>query len=65
VARITSRKVLNISEEGGLTAFLSNVLVLSHPHGEVFSHMQMELPVFQFEPVASCPVHCRNSMALS
>lgn len=33
------------------------VPVLCNLHNEeVISHMQMELPVFHFEPVASCPV---------
>ena len=33
------------------------VPVLGHPQSkEVFSHVQMELPVFQFVPIAPCPV---------
>lgn len=30
-----------------------------YPHSEeAFSHVQMKLPMFQFEPVASCSVAC-------
>uniref|UniRef100_A0A8B9Q4U4 Transmembrane protein 19 n=1 Tax=Apteryx owenii TaxID=8824 RepID=A0A8B9Q4U4_APTOW len=33
------------------------VPVLCHPHSkEVFHYVQLELPVFQFVPIASCPV---------
>ena len=32
------------------------VPVLGHPQSKVFPHIQMELPVFQFVPIAPCPV---------
>jgi len=45
---------LNISIEGHSTTSLA---VLCHPHcKEVFLHVQMELPVVQFVPVAPCSV---------
>jgi len=31
-----------------------SVPVLCHPHSEVFSYVPVELPVFQYEPTASC-----------
>ena len=32
------------------------VPVLCHPQSEVLPHVQMELPMLQFVPVAPCPV---------
>ena len=50
--------VLNISEyQWGRLYSLSgqSVLVLSHPHSKILPRVQVELPVHQFLPIASCP----------
>ena len=38
--------------------------IISHPHNEVFSHVQMELPILYFKPVASCPAARQASSKL-
>ena len=56
--RATSRRLLNISKDGESTTSLGNLcqcLVTSHSQ-KVFPDVQREPPVFQFVPIASCPV---------
>jgi len=55
--RKASGWVSSISREGGTTTSGQPVPVLCHPQGEeVFSHVFMELTVFQFVPLTTCHV---------
>jgi len=54
--RKASRRFLNISREGDSTTSLDCLSQLSHSQRKVVSHVQMEHPVFQFVPIASCAI---------
>lgn len=49
------RKILNLSREGDSATSLGNLFQFSVSL-TVFPHTEMELPVFQFVPVASCAI---------
>jgi len=58
LCRKSSRQVLINSREGNSTASLGSLFQCSVTLTvkKFFPHVQMELPVFQFVPIASCPV---------